>query len=439
MGGTPYRATGSSPEAAWAKLQEKIAQDGRGPPGGGRPDGITVAAYVRAWLERRRLEIGRGLEARSWGNHERAVNLHLLPAIGHLTLTELTAAHLERHYARLLGPPAGLAVKTVRDVNGTLRLALRRLPRDFGLPNVATDVDLPRRERGLTQYPLRADEMRRFARAAAQDRDAALWLLASYVPSRSGELRDLKWADLDLANRVLHLQRSLQRSADAGRVLHEKDGGKTAANQRVLELTDALVAALLEHRRRQDGARRAAGRAWVPHDLIFCTRYGTPLLPGALLRRFRRLLEAAGLPAHHRLHDLRHTAVQSLLLGGVPLPEVSGAAGHASPAVTSALYAHAVRRVPARLLGALGEFYRTGHAEHEAESGSAPAPAPDPRPPDGQTRALTAAQLAEAQRLRARGWTQARLAGRYGVSPSTVNRALRGITGRPGRRPGQPG
>ena len=106
--------------------------------------------------------------------------------------------------------------------------------------------------------------MRRFARVAAQDRDAALWLLASYVPSRSGELRDLKWADLDLANRVLHLQRSLQRSADAGRVLHEKAGGKTAANQRVLELTDALVAALREHRRRQDEARLAPAGPGCP-------------------------------------------------------------------------------------------------------------------------------------------------------------------------------
>jgi integrase len=107
-------------------------------------------------------------------------------------------------------------------------------------------------------------------------------------------------------------------------VLHEKEGGKTAANRRVLELTDELVAALRAHRRRQDGARRAAGAAWVDHDLIFCIRYGTPPLAGHLLDRFRRLLAAVGLPAHHRLHDLRHTAVQSLRLGGVPSRRSAG-------------------------------------------------------------------------------------------------------------------
>ena len=56
--------------------------------------------------------------------------------------------------------------------------------------------------------------------------------------------------------------------------------------------------------------------------------------------------------------------------------------------MTSAIYAHAVRRVPVRLLGTLGAFYRTGHAEHQ----SAHEPAPLARPLDGQTRALTAAR-----------------------------------------------
>lgn len=221
---------------------------------------------------------------------------------------------------------------------------------------------------------------------------------------------------------MLVLQRSLQRSEDAGRILHEKAGGKTEANRRVLELDERLLGALQQQRARQEEERRAAGRSWVAHDLSFCSRYGTPLLSSALLRHFRTLLRAAGLPAHHRVHDLRHTAVQSLLLSGVPLPEVSGAAGHASPAVTSAIYAHVVRRVPVRLLGTLGDFYRTGHAEHENQAWEhQPTPAPVPR--DGQARALASAQVVEARELRAQGWTQARLATHYGVSPSTVNRA----------------
>ena len=83
--GIPYSATGTSPAAAWKNLQDKITKDGRRLPGTERPDKITVAAYIRAWLERRKLEIGQGLELRSWRNHERSVNLHLVPVVGHLT------------------------------------------------------------------------------------------------------------------------------------------------------------------------------------------------------------------------------------------------------------------------------------------------------------------------------------------------------------------
>jgi integrase len=329
-------------------------------------------------------------------------------------------------------------VETVRKINGTLRLALKRLPRDFGLPNPALDVELPRRERVTVQYPLRPDQMRRLwaAAAAVDDRLAALWRLAAHVPSRSGELRALKWTDWDEATGVLLPQRSLRGAADAGRALDEK-APKTAADRRVLELDPALAAELRAHRERPAAERRAAGRAWVDHGLLFCTRYGTPLAKGHLLRALRRLLRLAGLSEHHRVHDLRHTAVQNLLLSGASLPEASGAAGHASPAVTSALYAHAVRRVRAELLGRLGAFYGAagpagGGADPDAHGPAAPIPTV--LPPDGQVRALSPAQIEEAQRLRAGGATQAQLAARSGVSPSTINRALRGVTG---RRPGQ--
>jgi DNA-binding CsgD family transcriptional regulator len=112
--GRVYSANGPGPEAAWKRLQDKLAREGLRPPGAPDPARVTVAAYARAWLARREVEVGRGLERASWRRHEQALSLHLLPAIGHLPLAGLTAAHLEEHYARLLGPPTGLAVETVR-------------------------------------------------------------------------------------------------------------------------------------------------------------------------------------------------------------------------------------------------------------------------------------------------------------------------------------
>jgi integrase len=133
---------------------------------------------------------------------------------------------------------------------------------------------------------------------------------------------------------------------------------KTGAGTRMIELEEELLDVLRQHRRRQIAERLLAGPAWVDHGLVFCSQSGTPLLSGGLLRTFRVLLARAGLPTSYCVHDLRHTAVSSLLVAGVPLAEVAQLAGHASPAITSALYAHAIRRSRSPATAQLAAFYR---------------------------------------------------------------------------------
>jgi integrase len=45
------------------------------------------------------------------------------------------------------------------------------------------------------------------------------------------------------------------------------------------------------------------------------------------------------------LRDLRHTHATHLLLDGWPIPTVSRRLGHANPAITMAIYAHALSDV----------------------------------------------------------------------------------------------
>jgi integrase len=192
---------------------------------------------------------------------------------------------------------------------------------------------------------------------AREHRLVALWRLLPYLGGRSGELRALRWEDFDERRRLLLIRRHLARSEDAGRRLHTKDP-KTAAGARLLELDDELVEVLRRHVSWQTQEREWAGPQWVDHDLVFATPWGTPLLSGNVLRDFRKLLARAGVPVRYRMHDLRHTAASHLLADGVPLPEVSQILGHASPAITARLYAHAVKRTHGSAFRQLGDYYR---------------------------------------------------------------------------------
>ena len=175
----------------------------------------------------------------------------------------------------------------------------------------------------------------------------------------------------------------MQRAGDGGRTLVTKDP-KTRAGTRAIRLDDDLLDVLRRHRERQAEERLRAGSRWCAgHDLIFCTRWGTPLLAGNVLRAFRGLLGRAGLPTHHRVHDLRHTAVSSLLVAGVPLAEVAQLAGHANPQTTASLYVHAVNRIGRPVTGQLAAFYElAGPAEPgRASSAAVPAAPADPAVP----------------------------------------------------------
>jgi integrase len=354
LGGERRSVTGGSRQEARRALDDLRRRHRQGLLASRSAERESVAAHLRRWLAGQRPR----LEAHSWRCHSIYIDLHIAPAIGAVPLAKLTAADLRALYADLVRPRGDLAPKTVREIHGTIRQALQQAVDDGVLPrNVALDVRPPRMPARGGYEVLSPEQMARFWGRASADRLYALWRLAAQVPTRSGELRGLRWDDLDERRGRLVIRRNLQKSEDAGRRLRVK-GPKSAAGVRVIELDDELLGLLRQHRARQAGERLAAGRAWVDHGLVFCSRLGTPLLSGNLLRQFRRLLRLAGVPAHFRVHDLRHTAVSSLLAAGIPLAEVSQLAGHASPAITSALYAHAVPRTRAPATRQVADFYR---------------------------------------------------------------------------------
>lgn len=341
---------------------------------GGRRDRTPFRDHLAAWLDGKRGTVG----ARHWGNHERhAATLALY--LGDLALGDLVADDFRRLYARLQAAPdrdaigRGLAAKTIREIHGTARQALQQAVRDRILErNEAEYVEPPKQAKRTKQRVLSSTELAAFWRTAAGDRLAGLWVLAGVFPSRAGELRAVRWRDLDEAAGVLAIVRSVEATADAGRVLRTK-APKTAAGLRDVELDAETLAALRRHRAVQAAERLQAGARWVDHGLIFTTRYGTPLDGGNIRRRFRWLLARAGIPDPKgvRFHDLRHTAVSALLAAHVPDAEVAALAGHANPNITRTLYNHRMKR----RTNALGEARAFHRAQTDGDGGETPATA----------------------------------------------------------------
>jgi integrase len=134
---------------------------------------------------------------------------------------------------------------------------------------------------------------------------------------------------------------------------------KTRVAVRLLQIDTTLVACLREHRRIEDdetALREAACKNRL--KLLFTTDTGAPIHVSDLAKHFKSALGRAQLPPI-RFHDLRHTAATLLLANGVPLVTVTKSLGHSSPAITAAIYAHALDESKSTAIAALSQQLRT--------------------------------------------------------------------------------
>lgn len=292
-----------------------------------------VRQYLSTWLEVKRQKV-RASTLAFYTRHCEYTG----PYIGDLPLEGVRPLHLERMFRALAD--AGLSPRSVFHVRAVLRAAFRDAVRWKMLRDSPIDgTDAPMVE----DYPsiaLDADQCERLLAVADQHRLRALIHLAIGLGMREGELLHAHWEDYDADRRTLWVRTS-----------------KSKAGRRYLPLSDAMIAILEAHRQNQaeevqiarERARRRADRTgepvqlvvWNPDSLIFCSEAGTPIMPRNLIRAFKAMLTAAGVPAHVRFHDLRHTAITYMVLGGADPKSVQALAGHADAQTTFNLYAKA--------------------------------------------------------------------------------------------------
>jgi integrase len=161
-------------------------------------------------------------------------------------------------------------------------------------------------------------------------------LVAAFAGLRLGELLALRWCDVYLTNRLVHVRWS--------RVQGQADRPKSH-RVRSVPLTDQVARALDALSRREHFTG--------DDDLVFCRADGEHLDGDQLRKRYKAALAAAGLKLI-RLHDPRHS-FGTLAVQGFELPEVRAYMGHKDVATTMRYVHHVPRHDAADRLTALAE------------------------------------------------------------------------------------
>lgn len=325
-----------------------------------------LADYLRAWLE------GLAVKPTTRADYRQSIECYISPRIGGVRLEQLTPEHLDRLYRALerngkrRGPcrtdgrtcpvegcsPSlhqGLGPKSIRNVHGCLHVALEAaVQRGYLSRNVADLANPPTpkraRSRNARDKCWTRDQLVAFLDHSRSTDDAlyALWFLIATTGLRRAETLALRWTDLDLDHARLTIRQTV---TVADGVIVWQDDAKSDDSERTIALDGRTVAMLRDHRSRQAANRLACGPAWSTDErdrqLVFTRHDGTAIPPRRASQMFTRRVDVAGLP-RIGVHGLRHTWATLALRAGVPVKVVSERIGHADPAVTMQVYAHAL-------------------------------------------------------------------------------------------------
>jgi integrase len=310
-------------------LRDTLERARRGTLPGSVRTNVTFADAAAEWL--RYIAEERGRKPSTLADYRSVVNTHLIPEFGDDRLERIDTATIERYVSRLLRE-GRLSRRSVQKMIVLLNGIFRRALKVWGLTsNPVANVERISvgRPAGIAFYS--PAEVRALVRAAADERDAALYLTAALTGLRMGELLALRWRDVDAAAHSLRVTASYT----AGQLGTPKSG-----LGRVVPLVDEVAEVLKRLSRRE--------RWTSPDDLVFAGDLGNHLDASALRRRFKAARDAAGLRPL-RFHDLRHT-FGSVAIRTADPREVQEWLGHADFSTTEVYLHYRPREDAARKL-----------------------------------------------------------------------------------------
>ena len=328
--------------AARSKLRElvKQAEDGAFIAGSRQ----TLSDMLEAW------DKTLTVSPKTAERYRELVRLHIRPHLGDMKLQALRPPRIEAFYNDLRAGRAAdgkngrrpLAPLTIRHIHRVLLNVLAIAERDGLIPsNPARKAARPQVERAEVEI-LTEDQVRDvLAKLRGRNvmQSLPMFLLAALGLStgmRRGEMLAVRWRDVDLDQRELKVQQSIEQTKEGLRV----KAPKTKRGRRTISLPDFLVRELRAHKASQNAERLALGLGKDSADALVLRRPdGSPLAPDNVSSEWRKTVDALKLPKVS-LHALRHTHASQLIASGMDILTISRRLGHSAPSITLDVYSH---------------------------------------------------------------------------------------------------
>lgn len=295
------------------------------------PSKVTVSEWLDIWLKDYQTDTSERTV-----NKYKSIVKHFKKSIGGIKVTKMSTLHVRRMVKSMTDD--GLKSSTIDNYCNIFRTAINRAV-EAGIikENPAVKVKTPKPVNrkfviiDRQEIPIFINAIK----SAPYENEYIVMLLTGL---RIGELRGLRWSDIDFTAGTMNIQRQLQPKIKGLQRFTLPKYGET----RLLHVPQEVITALKNQRRKQAEQRLAAGEKWyeddITPDLVFRKKNGKPHARGSIDRQLKKIGTSIGKPDLHP-HDLRHSYAIAALRSGASVKTVQFNLGHKTAQMTLDVYA----------------------------------------------------------------------------------------------------
>lgn len=287
---------------------------------------------------------------RTFEQYSRAAQIHILPYLGDIELTDLTPFVLQKFITDLTTngnkrTGKGLSPNFVKTILSVIQNSLKTAHLVGYLPEYSVNkIKRPKIIEKQVECFTIIQEQKKIEEAALfakKDKYRGI-ILCLYTGLRIGELLALTWNDIDFDKNILSVTKTCHDGNENGKHVRIIDTPKTENSRRQIPLSKTLIKMLKDIKKKS--------------KCEFVIADGEkPVFIRSYQRTFELLLKKLKLP-HKGFHSLRHTFVTRALECGMDVKSLSEILGHKNAMITLNRYAHSLWEHKAEMMNKLSKM-----------------------------------------------------------------------------------
>ena len=319
----------------------------------------TLAGRTKALIDYKALS----LAETTIGGYQDIYQNHIAPYFKNKRIQEVTPQDLKA-YITYLSKKKGLSNNTIRKHTDLLNQVFHEAFREGIIPvNPLTRIDAVKKTHTPKAF-YKPEELLELLESVRNTQLEVPVFLAAYLGLRRGEVMGLKWENVDLENRIVHIVNV--RTEVHGKIVEKEP--KTTKSRRNITIVDPLYEVLIKEKARKF-VRRDLRKSVPSKVYVAVMADGTPFRPGYVSELFTAHVKKSKFKKL-TFHGLRHTYASIANNAGAVMQEISASMGHASTSITEQIYTHDFNPVKSAAVNAVAEKLEQAKAAQKAAESS---------------------------------------------------------------------